>query len=161
MTKLRSGGTTAMAIVGTVFVIAAAVAATGFVIATVASGNPALLWGLLGAAVFLLIGSLLLVMWFRSGAVLEEHGIAWTPALGARRFIPWDQVHQVRVPGQDDPGTCVQLLLRDGAVEQVQAISKPKNSETHRRWASNGYLTRGQMVVDAHHGSTAGRAPRG
>lgn len=99
MTKLRSGGTTAMAIVGTVFVIAAGVAATGFVIATAASGNTVLLWGLLGAAVFLLIGTLLLVMWFRSGAVLDGQGIAWAPALGARRLVRWDQVQQVLVPG--------------------------------------------------------------
>lgn len=150
MKKLRSGGSTVMFIVGTVFTIAAVVAAAGFLIATIASGNTALLWGLLGAAVFLVIGTLLLVMGFRSGAVLDERGIAWTPALGARRFTPWDQVQQVQVPGNDEPGTCVSLLLRDGSIEKVKAISKPQNSETHRRWASRGYLERGKQVVQAH-----------
>lgn len=160
MKKLRSGGSTVMFIVGAVFVVAAVLATTGFVIGTVVSGNTALLWGLLGAAVFLLIGALLLVMGFRSGAVLDERGLAWTPALGARRFIPWDQVQQVQVPGDDHPGTCVQLVLRDGSVEHVKAISKPQNSETHRRWASRGYLERGQLVSQAHQQWAAGLTTR-
>lgn len=163
MKKIRSGGSTVLFIVGPVFLLASVGLTIGFGIATAVSEEPLFLLGLLGAALFLVLGAALLLMALRSGAVLDEQGIGWTPLVGARRFVPWADVQQVRVPGDADPAPCVQLVLRDGSVQEVAALSKPKNGETHRRWASKGYLSRGQQVLDAHRrwldGAAQGRTP--
>lgn len=150
MKKIRSGGSTVMFIVGPVFLLVSIAATVGFGIATASTGEPLFLIGLAGAALFFVLGGLMLLMGFRTGAVLDDRGIGWTPMIGARRFVSWDAVHQVRVPGDADPATCVQLHLHDGSVKEVAAISKPKNGETNRRWASKGYLARGQQVLEAH-----------
>jgi hypothetical protein len=161
--KIRSGGSTVLFIVGIAFLVVSLAATAGFGIATAATGEPLFLIGLAGAALFFVLGAGMLLMGWRTGAVLDAQGIGWTPMIGGRRFTPWDAVQQVRVPGDADPATCVQLLLRDGSVEEVKAISKPKNGETNRHWASKGYLSRGRQVLDAHQAwltaAGQGRAP--
>jgi hypothetical protein len=158
MRKMRSGGSTVLFIVGGTFLVSGVAAAIGLGIATVTSGEPLLLLGVAGAALFALLGAVLLAMAWRTGVVLEADGIGWTPMIGRRRFTPWGAVQQVLVPGDTDPGSCVQLLLRDGRIEQVRALSKTKHGESNRRIATRGYLTRGQRVIEAHQRWLAGAA---
>lgn len=159
MQKIRSGAL-ALLRVGIAFLVASIGLAIGFGIAIVISGRMVYALGLLGAAVALLLGLVLLLLWRRTGVVLEDGGIRWTPVFGASSYQPWENIARVHVPGDEDPERCVRLMLRDGSAADVRPISKPQDATDQRR-ATPGYLAAAEKIVQAHRSRAAGRCPRG
>lgn len=111
---------------------------------------------LLGAVLVLLLGMaviaagvVLFVLARRASARLDARGVSWSTMLGARGFVPWEQVHQVVVPDMGDPGGAVLLWLRDGSVVPIAPLRKTQtvgDSPGAHPW----YLRAGATVVRAH-----------
>lgn len=85
----------------------------------------------------------------RASARVDARGVAWSTMLGARSFVPWEQVHQVLVPGIGEPGEAVLLKLRDGSVAPVAPLRKTQ-SVGDNTGAHPWYLRAGRTVVSAH-----------
>lgn len=73
-----------------------------------------------GAALFLLAR--------RACARLDARGVTWSTMLGARGFVPWEEVHQVAVPGMHEPGDSVLLWLRDGSMVPISPLRKTQSA---------------------------------
>ena len=73
-----------------------------------------------GAALFLLAR--------RACARLDARGVTWSTMLGARGFVPWEEVHQVVVPGMHETGDSVLLWLRDGSMVPISPLRKTQSA---------------------------------
>ena len=110
----------------------------------------------LGAVVWLLLGLLviaagiaLFVLARRACARLDGRGVSWSTMLGARGFVPWEQVHRVVVPQMHEPGGAVLLWLRDGTVVPIAPLRKTQSADDNtgpHPW----YLRAGDAVIRAH-----------
>ncbi|ATG55422.1 hypothetical protein CFK41_12080 [Brachybacterium ginsengisoli] len=94
-------------------------------------------------------GIALFVLARRACARVDDRGVSWSTMLGARGFVPWEQVHQVVVPQMHEQGDSVLLWLRDGTVVPVDSLRKTQsaddNTGTHE-W----YQRSGAAVIRAH-----------
>ena len=103
-------------------------------------------------------GIALFVLARRACARVDDRGVSWSTMLGARGFVPWEQVHQVVVPHMHERGESVLLWLRDGTVVPVASLRKTQgvddNTGTHL-W----YQRAGATVVRAHQQWLAQHAP--
>lgn len=154
---LRSGGTTAMFIVGGAFLLASVGLAIGFTLAVVLSGNQTYLIGLLGALAAAVLGAVCIMLALRTGVRLHPDRVTWREAIGPEKSASWHEIAEVIIPGTEDDRPCVHLRMADGRVEPLRALSKPKQSETNRRWASRGYLERAGELARAHRDATGRR----
>lgn len=64
----------------------------------------------------------------RACARLDARGVTWSTMLGARGFVPWEEVHQVVVPGMHEPGDSVLLWLRDGSMVPISPLRKTQSA---------------------------------
>lgn len=107
-----------------------------------------LVWFLLGG-VSGLLGLALLVIGWRSRAVIDGAGIQWTSGLGGTTRVVWEQVAQVHVPGRGDAGRTVELRMRDGSVVPVTPLRRTQSADDSTA-LSPRYLRAGGAVQQAH-----------
>lgn len=150
-TTLVSGGAVVLRFVGPVFLIVGIAGLISGVVVLATSGTPLAL-GIIGGMglVFTILGAILATLGFRARVQADDHGVTWTPFLGATRSVTWDQVREVQVPTDDDRRTCVQLLLIDGSTEDLRPIAKTQNTQTHQRRGTRAYQRAGQTLIEAH-----------
>lgn len=114
----------------------------------------------LAGLVVITAGVALFLLARRAAAHLDARGVSWSTMFGSRGFVPWEQVHQVVVPGMREPGEAVLLWLRDGTVVPITPLRKTQgaddNTGTHL-W----YQRAGAAVVQAHQQWLAGNRPPG
>ncbi|MGP9537757.1 hypothetical protein ACT3SP_07085 [Brachybacterium sp. AOP43-C2-M15] len=146
---VRAGSSSHLMWAGAALVLIGALTAL-FAVALLVRGE------LLGAALVVLLGLaviaagvVLFVLARRAAAHLDARGIAWSTMLGARSFVPWEQVHQVVVPEMNEPGDAVLLRLRDGTVVPIAALRKTQTAD-EGTGAHPWYLRAGAAVVRAH-----------
>lgn len=149
--KLVSGGAIVLRFVGVVFLLVGIAGLVGAVVVLASSGT-ALALGIIGGPglVFTILGAIFTTLGFRVGVRADERGVTWTPFLGARRSVPWEQVREVQVPTDDDRRSCVQLLLVDGSAVDLRPIAKTQNSQTHQRRGTHAYRRAGEQLIEAH-----------
>ena len=121
-----------------------------YAVAMVVQGNllAAVISAVLGLLV-VVVGAALFLVARRASACVDARGVAWSTMLGARSFVPWEQVQQVLVPGIREPGNAVLLRLRDGSVVPIASLRKTQSADevtTAHPW----YLRAGQSVITAH-----------
>jgi hypothetical protein len=111
---------------------------------------------MLGAVLAVLAGLLviaagvgLFLLARRASAHLDSRGVSWSTMLGARGFVPWEQVHRVLVPSMREPGDTVQLWLRDGSVVPIAPLRKTQGADDSTG-AHPWYVRAGAAVVTAH-----------
>lgn len=144
---------------GIIAVIGAFTALYALALATQGSYIGAVLTVLLGLAI-IVAGAALFLCARRASARIDDRGVAWSTMLGARSFVPWEQVHQVLVPGMRDRGDFVLLRLRDGSVVPIAALRKTQSADDNTG-AHPWYLRAGHAVVSAHQQWLAQNTPYG
>ncbi len=107
----------------------------------------AVIVAVLGLAV-VAVGAVLFLLARRAVARVDARGVSWCTMLGARGFVPWEQVQQVIVPEMSEPGDAVLLRRWDGSVVPVAALRKTQSAESTR--AHVWYRTAGSAVIAAH-----------
>ncbi|GAA4530520.1 hypothetical protein GCM10023160_31620 [Brachybacterium paraconglomeratum] len=156
LTTVRAGSSSGLMWAGAVLVFLGFFTAL-FAVALLVGGEVlgAVLVVLLGLAL-ITAGVVLFLLARRACARLDARGVSWSTMLGARGVVPWEQVHQVVVPGMHEPGDAVLLRLRDGSVVPIAPLRKtqaPGDSTGPHPW----YLRAGAAVIRAHQQWLAGQ----
>lgn len=146
---VRAGSSSALMWGGVLVAVFGAFTAL-YALAMVLQGN--ILGAVISAVLGLLVvvaGAALFLVARRASARVDARGVAWSTMLGARSFVPWEQVQQVLVPGMREPGDAVLLRLRDGSVVPIAPLRKTQSADDNTG-AHPWYLRAGQSVITAH-----------
>lgn len=115
-----------------------------------------LVWFTIGAGVGLL-GVVLIVVGWRSHAVITADGVHWSTGLGGVTRIGWAQVAQVQIPGRGEPGGEIRLCLHDGSVVPVTPLRRTQSADESTA-LSPRYLRAGAALQRAHSSWWASRS---